>query len=811
MIPANTYRLQITAEFDLAEATRRLSYLHALGVDWVYLSPLLAAEPGSTHGYDVVDPTRLDESRGGAEGLAALSAEARRLGMGVLVDIVPNHVGVATPAANPWWWDVLKHGQGSRHAASFDIDWAFGDGRLRLPVLGDDDVPVGGGPVGHLEVVTEGLEEPELRYHDHRFPIAPGTSSTGSTAGDDATAVHARQHYELVSWRRADSELNYRRFFSVNTLAGVRVEEPEVFAASHTEVARWFAEGLVDGLRVDHPDGLRDPGGYLEDLARLTGGAYVLVEKILERGEGLAQSWATAGTTGYDVLALVDRVLTDPAGQGPLDALEARLRGAPLDWQRLVHDRKREVADGTLHAETLRIVRELPESLGEPSSVLADAVAEVLACFPVYRSYLPEGRDHLDEAIEAARRTRPDLAPVLDRLAPVLGDPGNPAALRFQQTSGMVMAKGVEDNAFYRASRLTSLNEVGADPDLFAVTPADFHEAMTTRQREWPHAMTTLSTHDTKRGEDVRARITALAELPAEWEKALESLLDLVPLPDRGFASLLWQAVLGAWPATVGGEPPADLRERLHGYAEKAMREAGEHTTWTDPDQGYEDAVHAAVDAAIDDRQVRGVLEGLLERLAAPGWSNALAAKLVAITVPGVCDVYQGSELWEQSLVDPDNRRPVDFDRREQLLSELDAGTTTVARPSSLDDEGRSKLLVTHAALTLRRDRPELFTTYEPLTAAGPAADHVLAFNRGGAITVVTRLPVGLAARGGWGETTLALPEGRWRSVLGGFDKLNHREDEPDHREDELDHGEGTVRLADLAPELPVALLIRED
>ncbi len=780
-VPRNTYRLQVTADFDLFEATRQLPYLHELGVDWVYLSPLLAAEPGSSHGYDVVDTSRIDPSRGGAEGLAALSAEARRLGLGVLVDIVPNHVGVATPRENPWWWEVLRHGRDSEHADAFDIDWEYAGGRLRIPVLGDDDLPTDGGPIGHLEVV-----EDELRYHDQRFPIAPGTQ------GGEPTEVHARQHYELVGWRRADSELNYRRFFSVNTLAGVRVEEPAVFAATHTEIGRWFTEDLVDGLRVDHPDGLRDPAGYLADLAGLTGGAYVLVEKILEPGEELPSSWATAGTTGYDVLALLDRVLTEPAGQAALDALEARLRGGEVDWEELVHDRKRDVADHTLLAETRRIVRELPD-LGVHPATAADAVAELLACFPVYRSYLPVGRDHLDAALAAARTRRPDLESVLDALAPVLGDAGAGAARRFQQTSGMVMAKGVEDCAFYRYSRLTSLNEVGADPGVFSVTPADFHEAMATRQREWPEAMTTLSTHDTKRGEDVRARITVLAELPETWAEALEELLALVPLPDPGFGSLLWQAVLGVWPGQVDGRPPADLRERLHGYAEKAMREAGDRTTWTDPDAAYEDAVHAAVDAAIDDDQVRGVLDALAERVAAPGWSNALAAKLVAITAPGVCDVYQGSELWEQSLVDPDNRRPVDFERRSRLLDEV--ASAPAAWPRALDDDGRAKLRVTSAALRLRRDRPELFSGYAPVAATGPAAEHVLAFARGGAVTLATRLPVGLAEQGGWGETTLVLPEGRWTDVLshGAADLV----------------GGGQVRVADLLADLPVALLVR--
>ncbi|MET0997480.1 MAG: malto-oligosyltrehalose synthase [Marmoricola sp.] len=729
--PTSTYRLQISQDFDLFEATRRLEYLRDLGIDWVYLSPVLASEPGSTHGYDVVGFDRVDGPRGGAEGLAALSAEARRLDMGVLVDIVPNHVGVATPATNPWWWDVLERGRDSVHAGAFDIDWEFFHGKLLLPVLGDEDLPVDGRPTGHLEVVDD-----ELRYHDHRFPIAPGT------AYGTPDEVHRRQHYELVSWRRGDSDLNYRRFFTISTLAGVRVEVPEVFAATHAEVRRWFDQGLVDGLRIDHPDGLRDPEGYLEHLASLTGGAYTLVEKILEPGEELPRGWAMDGTTGYDALALIDRVLTDPAGQPALEALETRLRGGPVDWQQLVHDRKRDVATGSLFAETRRIVRELPDLLPEPTERLEDAVAEVLTCFPVYRSYLPLGRAHLDEALEGARSHRPDLADVLDVIGPVLGDPEQPAALRLQQTSGMVMAKGVEDCAFYRSARLTSLNEVGADPSIFSITPAEFHEAMDVRQREWPHAMTALTTHDTKRGEDVRARIAVLAEIPQTWEQALDQLLSLAPLPDPGFGSLLWQAILGVWPTAPGEEPPADLRDRLHAYAEKAMREAGDHTTWTDPDEDYENAVHAAVDASIDSSAVREVLDGLLREVAAPGRINSLAMKLLAVTMPGVPDIYQGSEIEQVSLVDPDNRRPVDFDAAAASLA---AGSNT-------------KQAMTAEALRLRRDRPELFTSYPPLVAAGPAADHLIAFDRGGVVTLATRLPVGLAAKGGWRDTTVELP-----------------------------------------------------
>jgi (1->4)-alpha-D-glucan 1-alpha-D-glucosylmutase len=712
--PRSTYRLQVTPDFDLHAAARRLPYLHDLGVDWVYLSPILQATDGSTHGYDVVDPTRVDESRGGAEGLAALSAGARRLGMGVLVDIVPNHMGVAFPEQNRWWWDLLRLGRSSAYADAFDVDWeAFGD-RVMVPVLGD------GG-----ETPDIALPEPAL-------------------------------HYELVSWRRGDSELNYRRFFTITTLAGVRVEEPWVFAESHREIGRWFAEGLVDGLRVDHPDGLLDPGRYLDDLARLTGGAFVLVEKILEPGEGLPTSWATAGTTGYDALGLIDRVLVDPRGQSPLDELETRLRGVPVDWASLTHDTKRGVADGALLAEVRRIARD--------GDLDPDAVAEVLACFPVYRSYLPQGREHLEQALADAREQRPDLATALDELGPVLSDPSHPAALRFQQTSGMVMAKGVEDCAFYRYSRLTSLNEVGGDPAHFSVEPADFHAAMAERQQDWPEAMTATTTHDTKRSEDTRARIAVIAELPDVWRAALDRLLALVPLPDPGFGSLLWQAVAGAWPAG---------RERLHQYAEKAMREAGEHTTWTEPDAAYEDAMHAAVDAAFDSAEVREVVDGLVAALDAPGRSNGLATKLLALTIPGVPDVYQGTELWDHNLADPDNRRPVNYDDRVALLG----------------DGGHPKLRVTATALRLRRDRPELFTSYAAVPASGPAADHVLAFDRGGAVTVVTRLPVGLDERGGWGDTALAL-EGTYRDALTGRVV--------------------TSRLDDVLRDLPVALLVKD-
>ncbi|MGN6251080.1 MAG: malto-oligosyltrehalose synthase [Marmoricola sp.] len=803
-VPASTYRLQVTADLDLPAVAELVPYLRDLGVDWVYLSPLLAAEPGSAHGYDVVAHDRLDPARGGGAGLAEVSRAAREHGMGVIVDIVPNHVGVATPHQDAWWWDLLLHGRDSVHAGAFDVDWAAGDGRIRIPVVGDDDLPEGPeGPVAHLRV-----EGDELVYHDHRFPVAPGTAGPD----DDANAVHDRQHYALVSWHAADDQLNYRRFFAVNELAAVRVEDRDVFEETHVEVRRWFDEGLVDGLRVDHPDGLRHPGTYLRDLADLTGGAYVLVEKILALSEDpddlasghlvetLPEDWATAGTTGYDALALIDRVLTDPGGEEPLTALEARLRDGPTAWHEMVHDSKRAVADGILGSEVRRIVRDLVRGGTTPASATADpleparfvdAVAELLACFPVYRSYLPFGAEHLDAAFADARRRRPDLAAALDRIEEPLHDPVGQAALRFQQTSGMVMAKGVEDSAFYRWARLTSLDEVGGEPALFALTPEQFHAAMGVRQATRPDAMTALSTHDTKRGEDVRARIAVLAERPAAWAAALDRLLALAPLPDAGFGNLLWQAIVGSWPAaTEPGCVPADLRMRLHAYAEKAMREAGDRTTWTEPDEAYEAAVHAAVDAAFDEPEVTDLVTGLVAELAPAGWSNALAAKLLCLTLPGVPDVYQGSELWEQSLVDPDNRRPVDFAARARALRSLPADAAAPLG-SGPDDPALAKLQLTAAGLRSRRDRRDLFTGYRPLTAEGPAAGHVLAFYRGGAVTVVTRLPWGLSEGGGWRDTTLALP-GRFRDTVSGRVV------------------DGEVRLAELMRDHPAVLLLED-
>ncbi|HYP72802.1 MAG TPA: malto-oligosyltrehalose synthase, partial [Microbacterium sp.] len=784
--PASTYRLQVRAAFDLDAAGDVTDYLRDLGVGWAYLSPILQAAEGSDHGYDVVDPTRVDAARGGPEALARFSAAARAAGLGVLVDIVPNHQGVAVPAENPWWWDVLTHGDASAFAASFDIDRAWptgGGGTVVLPVLGADlDDVLAAGEIVVAPPQARDAEEtavPEddfdaeaprnatsrqnptvdapfgtARYYDLVLPLAPGTAPLHETK--DAAAVRdvlARQHWTLASWRRDAELLNYRRFFTVTSLAGVRVELPEVFDASHVEIVRWLREGLVDGLRVDHPDGLADPGGYLDRLAAATGGAYTVVEKILEPGEELPGWWQTAGTTGYDALGEIERVLVDPAGEMALTELDTALRGAQADWPDMILGTKREIAQTSQAAEVGRIRRSIPGDIDAADA--HDALVELLGAFDVYRAYLPAGAEHLSAAAAAASARRPDLEGAIGRLAELVRDADSELSRRFMQTTGPVMAKGVEDRAFYRYSRLTSLNEVGGDPSRFAHGPAQLHAAFVRRQASWPAALTALTTHDTKRSEDVRARLDVLAEVPERWAEVLAELRQIASTGDGPLDSLLWQAVVGAW-----SDDPA-LPERLHAYAEKAAREGAVVSTWQDPDADAEAAVHALVDAAFG--PARPLIDTFVAEIVDAGRSNALSAKLLQLAGPGVPDVYQGTELWDLSLVDPDNRRPVDFEARRALLARIDEGW----RPS-VDDTGAAKLLLVSRALRLRRDRPDLFTRYTPLEAVGAASDHAIAFDRGGIIAVATRLPVGLAARGGWGGAAVMLPAGRWRDELTG-------------------------------------------
>jgi (1->4)-alpha-D-glucan 1-alpha-D-glucosylmutase len=824
--PASTYRLQLTPDFGFADAAAQAEYLADLGVTHVYLSPVLEAAPGSTHGYDVVDHSRVRAALGGEAGFRAMAARFHARGLRIVLDIVPNHMAIPVPESlNRQLWSVLREGEESDYAHWFDIDWAAGGERMLLPILGAPlpdcmaDLALG-----------EADGEPVVRYFDHVLPVRAGTETLPLPALLDA------QHYRLAWWREASSRLNWRRFFDITTLIGVRVEVPDVFDATHATVLRLVANGLVDGLRVDHPDGLADPRGYLRRLAAATGGAWVVVEKILAPDERLPDDWPCAGTTGYDALRVVDGLFVDPDAGGALTAEYARFTsaagpgGVPEDFASVGLAAKREVAATVLATEVTRLAVLLlaarpdlgvrPDLAARPDPpagfTLADvqaAVAEVLAAFEVYRAYVHRAEPSSAVAVTAVRSAvAAALTRLPERLHPIaivvgdlaLGEESDeesghefsetlPAAefmVRFGQTTGPVLAKGIEDTASYRWPRLVALNEVGGDPDRFGVPVPEFHAFAAHLAAGWPATMTTLSTHDTKRQEDVRARLAVLAELPAEWRRRAAEwhsrAAEVVPaagLVDPATEYLLWQTVVGAWP--IDGE-------RLAGYLTKAMREAKTHTSWVDQDTVYENAVRQLAAAALADPVLETEIDEFVSSISADATVNSLGAKIVQLTMPGVADVYQGCELTGLSLVDPDNRRPVDFARRRGMLAALDAGES---RAGGLD---AAKLLVTTRALRLRREHPDWFVegTYEPLAATGAGADHVIAFVRGGrAVTVATRLPRGLRRRGGWADTALPLPSrSAWRDVLSG-----------------ATHTGELISLAELTERAPVALLVAEE
>lgn len=748
----STYRLQMRGDcctFD--DAVNLLDYLDRLGVSHLYLSPILTAAHGSTHGYDVTDPTTVSAALGGGEGLRRLSEAARSRGMGLIVDIVPNHVGVAHPEQNPWWWDLLRHGRTSAYADYFDIDWDLDGGRIVLPVLGSDD-----------DVADLVLDGDVLRLGDLVFPVAPGT---GSGTGRE---VHDRQHYRLTGWRTGIC--GYRRFFSITSLAALRQEDRTAFDASHVEVKRWFDEGLVDGLRIDHPDGLSDPAGYLGWLRELTGpDAWIVVEKILAADESLDASLPVDGTTGYDALREIGGLFIAPSGESLLTAVSGR---PDPDAERTL---KTTAVTDTLASELSRLCRAITAVTARQDPQLPSAVAALISRIGVYRSdYLSLGAI-LPVAVQETSWAAPELTDTLSTVATALST-SDEVVSRFNQLCGAATAKAVEDCLFYRDARLVSLNEVGGAPELFGVSAAEFHQRAATRMRAWPTAMTTLSTHDTKRGEDVRARIGLLSQVPETWADSVERWSASSAPPDRDTALFLWQNIFGVWP--VDGAVTNELRARIHGYAEKAIREAGTRTSWHDPCMDFENELHGWLDRVLDG-PVAAELTALVGRLDVHARNDSLGQKLIQLTAPGIPDVYQGTETTEDSLVDPDNRRPIDH---AALRDALERG----------DDD---KLRVTTAALTLRRARPATFQTggYTPLLATGSAAAHLVSFLRGQEVVVAAcRWTVALAETG-WADTALPLPDGRW------LDRLSGR------------RWAGLVQLTDLLADSPVALLERTD
>ena len=1023
--PTSTYRVQLNAGFTFADARAIVPYLAELGIGALYTSPFLRATPGSMHGYDVTDYGSLNPEIGDEAALEKLANALRQREMGLLVDVVPNHMGIAG-GANTWWQDVLENGRTSAYADFFDIDWRPLKeelrGKILLPVLGD-----------HYGVVLERgeltLEYADgafsVAYFETRLPLAPPTypmlltmalegdappspGSTGEGLGvrafrgiraalpeddphllefqsiitaferlpaqderdpeavaerrreqivakrrlaelveaspevrqaiaetiralnGDAANLDARargldaldqlldaQSYRLSSFRTAGEEINYRRFFAINDLAAVRQEVPAVFAAAHALLLRWIAAGVVTGLRIDHPDGLWDPAGYFRDLQRAAwraqtltplppspcaqgeGGTgehdmdweaidpalgetwagqsddglglaarlplYVVVEKILEPGEALPNDWAVHGTVGYEFARVVTGLFVDPAHQRAFDDLYTRIggEGRRHAFAAVAYDTKGLMLRTALASETNVLARAL-NCISEQNrrtrdftlSALRNALREVIAAFPIYRTYVTcdgtltpspvpdRDRRAIERAVALAKRRNPasDLS-VFDFLEDVLllrDDGGLSEAerdercrfvMKFQQLTGPVMAKGVEDTAFYRYNRLVALNEVGGDPAAFGSSVAEFHRQNAERARRWPHALLTSSTHDTKRSEDVRARIAVLSELPREWRAAVnrwarlnrrrKTRVEGASAPDRNDEYLFYQTVLGAWPWGVE-TPDATFVARLEAFMIKAARESQTHTSWVNPDAPYEDALAEFVRATLDTARPNPFLEDiatLRDLVAHVGAVNALAQQLLKLTAPGVPDIYQGTELWDQSLVDPDNRRPVDYAARARLSKALRRRRPSRALARELLQsraDGRVKLYLTARALAFRAAHPALFAQgeYLPLAAAGDAAEHVVAFARHDgndeAIVAVPRLVAGLTGKtlvdpiGSevWGDTRLVVPGvaagTRYRDAFSGMTL-----------ESSAEGGEATLPLAKVFALLPFAMLER--
>ncbi|GLY30341.1 malto-oligosyltrehalose synthase [Kineosporia sp. NBRC 101731] len=795
-VPVSTYRFQVRDSFGFADVGDRAAYLERLGVTHAYLSPILRATPGSAHGYDVVSHAELSEDAGGRPAFDAMVASLRAAGLAAVADVVPNHMAVPTPARlNAPYWSLLQHGPESEFASWFDVNWA--PGRIIVPVLGDRLPKV----LAAGEIAVDGSV---VRYFDHEFPIRPGTENL------PLEELLEAQWYRLAFWRTADEELNYRRFFDVTTLIAVRVEDRSVFDATHELIASLIKDGSLAGLRIDHPDGLADPRGYLRDLAEATDGAWVVVEKILEGEETLPSDWPCAGTTGYDALNRIGGLFVDPAGAAPLSDLLTEFTGDERTLEEIVGASKRQITDSSLNTEVRRLV-DLLEEICDADRDLADftrrglhaAVVELLVAMDRYRAYVVPGEAAPAEAVAtvdrayaiAAQRVAPELVPALDLVKDLLlegvaagSDPVRAELVaRFQQTCGPVMAKGIEDTTFYRYHRLIALNEVGGEPAHFGVSTDEFHAFSARLARDWPGTMTTLSTHDTKRSEDARATLAPLSEIPAEWAQAVREWSASAAkyrssggYPDASTEYLFWQTLLA-----VPGISP----ERLTDYLSKATREAKQLTTWTSPNTEFDEAVAAYARSVLADTSILEAVARFSARTAPAVRATVLGQKLVQLTMPGVPDVYQGTEVVDHSLVDPDNRRPIDYTYRERLLDLVESGSLGRLTGEELADA--EKLLVTRAALHLRREHPDWFTggSYTPIPTS---SSHAVAFGRGPdatvkAVTVATRLALSL---GEWGDAVVVLPEGTWTNKLTGQEFPG-----------------GSVKLAELLGTYPVALL----
>ncbi|MGK6325293.1 malto-oligosyltrehalose synthase [Sphingomonas sp. DT-51] len=757
MTPRATYRFQFHKDFTFADAEALVPYLDALGVSHVYASPITVATPGSTHGYDVTDPTRINPELGGEDAFRALVAALRPRDMGVIIDIVPNHMGVAG-GHNAWWRDVLARGADSPHARVFDIDWRE---RVVLPVLG---APLSEALAkGDIAVERDGGRWEVVAYGEHRFPIRDeDQADAGATP---LARLLERQHYRLAYWRTANDQLNWRRFFTINELAGVRAEDPAVFEATHALYFRLHDEGLIDGVRVDHVDGLTDPIGYCRQLrARLGAAAWIIVEKILGAGEPQPENWAIDGTSGYDFMEQVNALLHDAAAAEPLGALWEDVSGRSATFEPEEFEARQDLLSwqfaGQLDAcvaAFAALAVTAPGGDGITAAALRRAIERLLWVFPVYRTY-GNGTDApaADAAVRATVRARvaelipPGEAPITDLLLSWLAGNGpgdaaraREAVRRFQQLSAPIAAKAVEDTAFYRYGRLLSRNDVGFDAETFALSPAAFHDVMAERARAVPQAMLTTATHDHKRGEDVRARLAAVSARAKAWQAFALRWVAEDDLVDPADAYMLLQTLVGAWPDDGADD---DFASRVKAWQQKALREAKLRSSWEAPDAIYEDAADALLDRWLADDTFIAAIETLVDELRPVAEANTLVQVLLRYTLPGVPDLYQGTELADLSLVDPDNRRPVDYAARAALLAQ---------------GAGSRKLRLIADLLALRRAHPALFREgdYAAAAVSGAGAAHLLAFERRGDGRTL-RCAVALHGMREWGDTQVRFASG---------------------------------------------------
>lgn len=879
-IPTSTYRLQMNASFTFEDAARVADYLRALGVSHVYCSPILQAAPGSMHGYDVIDHQTVNEEIGGEVGHRRFCQRLKEIGLGQVLDIVPNHM--AAIPQNKYWWDVLENGPWSLYASWFDIDWNSAEVKLKnkvlIPVLGDQYGRIL--TAGQIKVEHEG-DLFQVRYMDNVFPLAPRSvavilsrgaeqthcdmlsfiaeslSRLPSPDANDRDAIAARQrdktiiygllrrlceeqpeacsgiadiveelntdndqldellnlqHYRLAFWRTADQELGYRRFFDVNSLIGLRVERPHVFEATHARILEWVRSGTLDGVRVDHPDGLRDPQQYFDSLRNQAQDAWIIGEKILEPGESLRENWPIEGTSGYEFLGACNDLLTQRDGLKELTEIYRDFTHEPVDFDAVAHDKKVTAMQEALGSDVNRLAS-LFVDICETSRDRRDytraeirrALREVAACFEIYRTYVVAERDEvteedrlrIDRAVAKANERRPDLdTGLMDFIGDVLtlrtrGGLQSEFLLRFQQFTSPVMAKGVEDTAFYCFNRMVGLNEVGGAPGCNGLTVTEFHEFCARLQAAHPATMTTLSTHDTKRSDDVRARLAAITEIPGRWRSALSKWSRMNgrfkqnKYPDCNTEYFLYQTLIGAWPIS---------KERLIAYMEKATREAKQQTSWTQQNPEFENALRSFIEHILESTEFIGDLESFVGRVLEAGRINSIAQTLLKCTTVGVPDTYQGGELWDLRLVDPDNRGAVDYEIRRRLLRDLQGGMEPEQIMQGMDC-GLPKLWAMHRALHLRREHPEWFGAeagYTPLGVDGSKSEHVVAFVRGDSVvTVVPRWTLKLG--GNWAGTAVELPDGRWKNLL---------------TRDVV--AGGKQRVQGLLKRFPVALLVRE-